>query len=459
ANGNSSNSDFSREDETSSSSDETSSNTDADSEILVAFVKVVRDRLVTELTWVESMRDEYITRHKLDGSMVHVDHRISFVTGFMPEEVLGNSAFYYMHPDDLCWSILAQKQMLLNGAGQGLVTYRLRCTDGSFVILRSRGFLEVDKDSGKVDTFICINTLLTVNTAADEIKTQRKKLLPMLKDAPLDSVEESFESGLPSELKSIIMKHGNLKKFIKVIGSVMSDPSEDIDLSRLMFDSTLEVSQNGHEEIIGTPKDHEMQLGKEIITKKRSFNQGDISSKLQRRSADTAVSVIPSDELSFPPSHKKRIPSPCTEFSHSTPQHINGEISPSTDSETYWSDSENITSFNKSLAIQNTRALSISRPSNWNKSVENSATPNEYRNNYFLSVQPSYSEIQNWGYPNYSTDFSNHSSSKPSESLNNSENIFLPHNCISSGFGTAMENGCQKRDVSSGNHCNGISDP
>nr|ALT10381.1 methoprene-tolerant protein [Portunus trituberculatus] len=142
--------------------------------ILVSFVRVVKDRPITELSLVESTLDEYITRHGLTGNIIYTDHRISFVTGLMPSDVIGKSAFSYMHPDDRVWSIVAQKLMFSSTQGQGVVSYRLKCCDGSLVTLRSRGYLEVDKQTGQVESFVCINTVVNVTEADEEIKNQNE---------------------------------------------------------------------------------------------------------------------------------------------------------------------------------------------------------------------------------------------------------------------------------------------
>jgi hypothetical protein len=45
--------------------------------------------------------------------------------------------------------------------GQGFSVYRLRSKTGALIYLRTRGFLEFNKTTQKVETFVCINTLLT----------------------------------------------------------------------------------------------------------------------------------------------------------------------------------------------------------------------------------------------------------------------------------------------------------
>ncbi|XP_037783697.1 circadian locomoter output cycles protein kaput-like [Penaeus monodon] len=174
--------------------------------LLVAFVRVVKDRPITELSLVESTQDEYITRHSMDGKILYTDHRISFVTGLMPQEVLGTSAFHYMHPDDLVWSIVAHKLMFNSSQGQGMVSYRLRCKGSKFVTLRSRGYIESNKQTGQAETFVCINTVVSSKETENEIKSQRRKLLPMVTTPQGDNHLTTVSSAMPPELLSAMKK-------------------------------------------------------------------------------------------------------------------------------------------------------------------------------------------------------------------------------------------------------------
>lgn len=56
------------------------------------------------------LQDEYVTRHKLDGTIIYADHRIGTVTGHLPHEVVGVSAHKYMEPSDVVIALFAQKQ-------------------------------------------------------------------------------------------------------------------------------------------------------------------------------------------------------------------------------------------------------------------------------------------------------------------------------------------------------------
>lgn len=81
-------------------------------QVLVFFVKVVRpEPLVDQL--IEASKDEYVTRHLVDGRIINCDQRISFIAGYMTEEVNGLSAFNFMHREDVRWVMIALRQSKL----------------------------------------------------------------------------------------------------------------------------------------------------------------------------------------------------------------------------------------------------------------------------------------------------------------------------------------------------------
>lgn len=43
--------------------------------VLNAVVRPYNERRVTEVSMLEATREEYITRHQIDGRIIYVDHR------------------------------------------------------------------------------------------------------------------------------------------------------------------------------------------------------------------------------------------------------------------------------------------------------------------------------------------------------------------------------------------------
>lgn len=59
---------------------------------------------------MDANKDEYVTRHLVDGRIIYCDHRVSVVAGYLSEEVSGLSAFSFMHKDDFRWTMIVLRQ-------------------------------------------------------------------------------------------------------------------------------------------------------------------------------------------------------------------------------------------------------------------------------------------------------------------------------------------------------------
>ncbi|XP_021933096.1 neuronal PAS domain-containing protein 2-like, partial [Zootermopsis nevadensis] len=103
-------------------------------------------------------------------------YRISVVAGYMAEEITGESAFKFMHKDDVRFTIVALRQMYDRGKGSyGSSCYRLLCKTGQYIYLRTHGYLEYDKDSQKIVSFICINTLVSEEEGVQLVREMKAR--------------------------------------------------------------------------------------------------------------------------------------------------------------------------------------------------------------------------------------------------------------------------------------------
>ncbi|XP_072394725.1 basic helix-loop-helix ARNT-like protein 1 isoform X2 [Diabrotica undecimpunctata] len=156
----------------SSSSSSSASSVHAD-DILIFFAKICRPEPFIERL-IEASKEEYVTRHLIDGRIIDCDQRISIIAGYMTEEVLSHSAFLYMHRDDVRWVMIALRQMYDRGEMRGWSCYRLQSRNGQFIYLRTNGFLEID-DQGIVESFICVNTLVSEMEGLQLIDDMKKR--------------------------------------------------------------------------------------------------------------------------------------------------------------------------------------------------------------------------------------------------------------------------------------------
>ncbi|XP_053609520.1 basic helix-loop-helix ARNT-like protein 1 [Plodia interpunctella] len=151
---------------------------------------------------------EYWTRHLIDGRIVQCDQSISLAAGYMTEEVTGTSAFVFMHKDDVRWVICVLRQMYDQSREFGESYYRLMSRSGHFIYMRTRGFLEIDKDTKKVQSFVCVNSVIGEDYGRRMMEEMKRKYsvivdmanqqteIPAIDEAPVEH---------PKRLERIVM--------------------------------------------------------------------------------------------------------------------------------------------------------------------------------------------------------------------------------------------------------------
>ncbi|XP_011877084.1 PREDICTED: aryl hydrocarbon receptor nuclear translocator-like protein 1 isoform X2 [Vollenhovia emeryi] len=135
-----------------------------------------RMRPMTVLSMVDANKNEYVTRHLTDGRIIYCDHRVSFIAGYLSEEVSGRNAFAYMHKDDFRWTMIGLRQMYDLAETYGSSCYRLLTKNGKFIYLRTHGYLEYHKDSQIVESFVCVNTMVSEEEGIQLIKEMKARL-------------------------------------------------------------------------------------------------------------------------------------------------------------------------------------------------------------------------------------------------------------------------------------------
>ncbi|XP_024085192.1 aryl hydrocarbon receptor nuclear translocator-like protein 1 isoform X2 [Cimex lectularius] len=148
--------------------------------ILVAMMKPFKEKRVTENSLIEATREEWVSRHLIDGTIVFSDHRISVVSGYMSDEVTGIHGFRYMHQDDVRWVMIALRQMYYRGESYGSSCYRLMSKNGEFIYIRTHGYLELNEDTNSVQSFICINTLVSQEEGEAQIAAMKSLYTPLV---------------------------------------------------------------------------------------------------------------------------------------------------------------------------------------------------------------------------------------------------------------------------------------
>ncbi|NJK62809.1 MAG: PAS domain S-box protein [Synechococcaceae cyanobacterium SM2_3_1] len=101
-----------------------------------------RFRLLTESS------SELVMRHSLEGIHLYVSPVCQSLLGYQPEEMMGHSAYEFIHPEDIP-AIYETHQALLVDAGPQLIRYRVQQKDGEYLWVETLSTLVRDTHNGQ----------------------------------------------------------------------------------------------------------------------------------------------------------------------------------------------------------------------------------------------------------------------------------------------------------------------
>ncbi|XP_014206799.1 circadian locomoter output cycles protein kaput isoform X2 [Copidosoma floridanum] len=154
--------------------------------VFIGTITLLNRKKIEDIAILDSTKDEYVTRHLIDGKIIFCDYRIATIAGYLPEEVSGLNAFNYIHKDDLQWIMMVLKSMYNMLKYFGKTCYRLRTKNDDIIYLRTHGYLEFNRKDQDFLSFVCVNTLVT--------KEEGERLMNEMKEAYSGTYEQNAKS-------------------------------------------------------------------------------------------------------------------------------------------------------------------------------------------------------------------------------------------------------------------------
>jgi len=136
-----------------------------------------------------------------------------------------------MHLDDVRWVIVALRQMYDCNSDYGESCYRLLSRNGRFIYLHTKGFLEIDRGTNKVHSFLCVNTLLDEEAGRQKVQEMKEKFSTIIKaEMPTQSTTPDLPaSQAPQQLERIVLYLiENLHKSVDTGDAVGGQPMESL---------------------------------------------------------------------------------------------------------------------------------------------------------------------------------------------------------------------------------------
>lgn len=111
-----------------------------------------------------------------------------------------------MHQDDVRWVIVALRQMYDCNSDYGESCYRLLSRNGDFIYLNTKGYLEIDKGTNKVHSFVCVNTLLDEEEGKRKVQEMKNKFSIIINaKVPTNTMQDVTASQNPQQLERIVL--------------------------------------------------------------------------------------------------------------------------------------------------------------------------------------------------------------------------------------------------------------
>ncbi|XP_008187057.1 cycle isoform X3 [Acyrthosiphon pisum] len=102
----------------------------------------------------------FTSKHTIDGKFLSVDQRVTYIVGFLPQELLGTSMYEYFHQDDIARLVNIHKATLQECKPKDTEIYKFRAKNKTFVNLRS-SWKSFRNPWTKDIEFIVANNILT----------------------------------------------------------------------------------------------------------------------------------------------------------------------------------------------------------------------------------------------------------------------------------------------------------
>ncbi|KYM82224.1 Aryl hydrocarbon receptor nuclear translocator-like protein 2 [Atta colombica] len=171
--------------------------------VFAGIATLPQKRPITELSIMDANKDEYVTRHLVDGRIIYCDHRVSVIAGYLSEEISGLNAFGFMHKDDCRWTMIGLRQMYDRAEMCGTSCYRLLTKNGEFIYLRTHGYLEIDRDMNMVESFVCVNTMVTEEEGIQLIKDMKIRFSATVSASSKSLIPDIGNNALPIDMNTL----------------------------------------------------------------------------------------------------------------------------------------------------------------------------------------------------------------------------------------------------------------
>ena len=141
---------------------------------------------------------DFISRHSPDGTYLYASPASLSLLGYRPEELVGHSAFEFIHPDDLA-EVEESRKFVVDNREPVTVSYRIRRKDGAYIWFETASHEIWDEKTGKV---------AEIQTTSRDISSRKQA------EEALRESEEQFRFLIEKAPEAILVYDLEARRFI-----------------------------------------------------------------------------------------------------------------------------------------------------------------------------------------------------------------------------------------------------
>ena len=186
---------------------------------------------------------DIVSRHAPDGTFLYVSPACRRLLGYDPEELVGRSAYEFIHPDDAAGAPPPR-----DPAAAYSVTFRYRRKDGTYAWFESLGRALRDRTTGAVAEFQAVSRDVTDRMLAEQqLRRQGENLRALARH--LDSVREEEHTRIAREIhdglgQSLTALRLDLTSLARRFPEARADVRQKIGAMIALADGTIEAARS-----------------------------------------------------------------------------------------------------------------------------------------------------------------------------------------------------------------------
>ena len=117
---------------------------------------------------------DMISKHSWDATYIYVSPACRKLLGYEPEELIGNSAYVFIHPDDIDKVRRNHIGLLETAKDQSIESYRIRKKDGGYAWFESNNQVVFNPRTALVEEIVCVSRDVTLRKEKEELSKAKE---------------------------------------------------------------------------------------------------------------------------------------------------------------------------------------------------------------------------------------------------------------------------------------------